>query len=177
MPLWLIGMMGSGKSVVGRILAARTDRDFLDTDHLVEESAGRSIGEIFAEEGEPGFRLRESEAIAAAATSGDAVIATGGGAVLVPANVASMKASGPIVWLQARPSTLASRIGNQSHRPLLNGQSEEDRSGGVDVEKRLSTILEERLQAYEAAADYRMATDHVTVEQVAVQIEEIWNAS
>ena len=178
MPLWLIGMMGSGKSVVGRVLAAQSDRDFLDTDHLVEVSAGRSIGKIFAEEGERGFRLRESEAIAAAAvSSGDAVIATGGGAVLVPANVAAMKASGPVVWLQAHPSTLASRMADQSDRPLLNGRSDEDRSGGGDVEARVATILEARLQAYEAAADYRVPTDHATVQEVAALIEEIWNAS
>ena len=166
-------MMGSGKSVVGRVLAARTDRHFLDTDHLVEASAGRSIGEIFADEGERGFRLRESAAIAAAASSGDAVVATGGGAVLLPVNVASMKASGPVVWLQAQPSTLASRIDAQSDRPLLDGRSDQNR----DVEARLSTILADRLQAYEAAADYTVPTDHATVDEVAVLIEEIWNAS
>ena len=176
MPLWLIGMMGAGKSAVGRVLAARTDRDFLDTDHLVEASAGRTIGEIFAEEGERGFRVRESQAIAAA-SSGDAVIATGGGAVLLRANVATMKASGPVVWLQADPSTLASRIGDQSERPLLNDLPGQERLADVDVEARLSTILATRLQAYDAAADYRVPTDHATVEQVAVLIEEIWNAS
>ena len=177
MPLWLIGMMGSGKSVVGRVLAARTDRGFFDTDQMVEARAGRSIGEIFADEGERGFRSRESDAIAAAAASGDAVIATGGGAVLLPANVAAMRASGPVVWLQAGPSTLASRVGDGSSRPLLDGRSDDDGSEEIDLETRLSTMLQARLTAYELAADFSVTTDQATVAEVAVLIEEIWNAS
>ena len=177
MPLWLIGMMGSGKSVVGRALAARTDRAFLDTDELVEASAGCSIGELFAQEGEPVFRLREAEAIAAAASSGNSVIATGGGAVLLPANVVAMRSSGPVVWLQAAPVTLASRIGDQPGRPLLNGSSNDERSSDGDLEARLSAILAARMTAYEFAADYTVPTDDATAEEVAMLIEELWNAS
>ena len=177
MPLWLIGMMGSGKSAVARVLAARTDRAFLDTDKLVEAFAGRSIGELFVQEGEHAFRLRESEAIAAAASSGDVVVATGGGAVLLASNVASMKSSGPVIWLRAEPVTLASRIGDQSRRPLLNGSSDDERSDGIDLETRLSKILEARIAAYELAADYTVPTDDATIDEVAALIEEIWNAS
>lgn len=168
MPLWLIGMMGSGKSEVGQVLAARTGKPFLDTDALVEDAAGLAVVEVFEEEGELAFRVRESEAIRAAARIADAVVATGGGAVLFDDNVRSMKSSGPVVWLQAEPATLAARIGDAPGRPLLVD---------VDVEDRLSMMLEGRREAYEGAADHIVTTDGSSIEEVALVVEEIWNAS
>ena len=168
MPLWLIGMMGSGKSAVGQALATRTRKPFLDTDELVEDAAGLAVVEVFEEEGEAAFRVRESEVIRAAASVAEAVIATGGGAVLVADNVRSMKASGPVVWLQADPATLAARIGHSPGRPLLID---------VDVTERLSQILDDRRDAYEAAADHIVATDDSTVAEVAMLVEKLWNAS
>lgn len=168
MPLWLIGMMGSGKSAVGQALATRTRSLFLDTDVLVEDAAGLAVGEVFEEEGEAAFRVRESEAIRAAAGVAEAVVATGGGAVLLADNVRSMKASGPVVWLQAHPVTLAARIGPGPGRPLLMD---------VNVAERLSQILADRSEAYEAAADHIVATDDSTVAEVAVLVEKLWNAS
>lgn len=168
MPLWLIGMMGSGKSTVGQALAARTGKPFLDTDLLVEDAAGLAVAEVFEEEGEAAFRIRESEAIRAAAVIAEAVVATGGGAVLLDDNVRSMKSSGVVVWLQADPVTLAARIGHTTGRPLLVD---------VDVADRLSVILEGRKSAYETAADHIVATDESTVEEVAVLLETLWNAS
>ncbi|MEX0667793.1 MAG: shikimate kinase [Acidimicrobiia bacterium] len=168
MPLWLIGMMGSGKSEVGQVLATRTGKPFMDTDLLVEDAAGLAVVEVFEQEGEVAFRVRESEAIRTAAQVADAVVATGGGAVLLDDNVRSMKSSGPVVWLQADPVILAARIGHTPGRPLLTD---------VDVAERLSVILENRRDAYESAADHIVATDDFTVEEVALRVEEIWNAS
>lgn len=173
MPLWLIGMMGSGKSVVGRRLAVRTDKPFLDTDRIIEANAGRSIVEVFADEGETGFRMRESNAIAAAASFEEAIVATGGGSVLLDANVVSMRSSGTVIWLQAHPATLASRLQDAADRPLLN----DDASDGIDIATRLAVILEARQAAYEKAADHIVTTDDASVDQVALLIEELWNAS
>ena len=160
--------MGSGKSAVGQMLADRTGKPFLDTDILIEDEAGLAVFEVFEEEGEARFRLREAEAIQTAAGIADAVVATGGGAVLVDHNVRLMKASGPVVWLQAEPATLAARIGDVPGRPLLIG---------VDVKNRLSIILGERQAAYAGAADHVVPTDDASVEEVAMKVEEIWNAS
>jgi len=166
--LWLIGMMGSGKSAVGQALATRTRKLFFDTDVLVEDAAGLAVVEVFGEEGEAAFRVRESEAIRAAAGVAEAVVATGGGAVLLADNVRSMKASGLVVWLQADPVTLAARIGLAPGRPLLMD---------VDVAERLSQILGNRRDAYEAAADHIVATDDSTVAEVALLVEKLWNGS
>jgi len=167
-PLWLIGMMGSGKSSVGRVLAARAGKPFVDTDVLIEEAAGLAVVEVFEEEGEEAFRLRESEAIRSAASIAEGVVATGGGAVLINDNIGVMRSSGPVVWLQADPDTLATRIGHAPGRPLLTD---------VNVADRLSVILENRRGAYERAADHIVATGDSTVEEVAVLVEKLWNAS
>jgi shikimate kinase len=126
------------------------------------------VVEVFEEEGEAAFRARESDAIRAAAGIADAVVATGGGAVLMEDNVRSMRSSGLVVWLQADPVTLAARIGHTPGRPLLKD---------VDVAERLSVILENRRSAYESAADHIVATDDSTVEEMAVLVEKLWNAS
>ena len=160
-------MMGSGKSTVGQVVARRTGKPFLDTDLLVEEAAGLAVIEVFETEGETAFRLRESDAIRAAAAVADAVVATGGGAVLREDNVQSMKLSGPVVWLRADPVILAARIGIAPGRPLLmNG----------DAAERLSVILEDRKEAYRTAADHMVDTDNSSVEDVAALVEELWNA-
>lgn len=168
MPLWLIGMMGSGKSTVAWSLASRTGKPFVDTDLLVEEATGRSVVDVFEAEGEEAFRSLESEAIRAAAVMADAVVATGGGAVLLENNVRSMKSSGPVVWLRADPATLAARIGNAPGRPLLVD---------VDLLRRLTVILEDRRDAYQRAADHTVDTDDSTADEVVRLVEQLWNAS
>lgn len=166
--MWLIGMMGSGKSTVGRSLARRTGKPFVDTDLLVEEAAGRSVVDVFEAEGEEAFRALECDAIRAAAVMADAIVATGGGAVLRENNIRSMKSSGPVVWLRADPATLAARIGNAPGRPLLVD---------VDLVGRLTAILEDRRDAYKRAADHTVDTDDSTAEEVVVLVEQLWNAS
>jgi shikimate kinase len=171
-------MMGSGKSAVGRALAARSDVPFIDTDLMVELESGRSVAEVFVSEGESGFRLRESSAIEAAASVSHAVVATGGGAILDAGNVRIMKSTGPVVWLQAPPTVLAARIGDASTRPLLaNPGSNSPGLNGPDAVQRLSVLLADRQEAYEAAADHIVSTDDVALDEVVKLVEEIWIAS
>ncbi len=118
--LWLVGMMGAGKSAVGSRLAARLGRPFVDTDALVESVAGKSIAAIFAEEGEVSFRTLERAAIERVAGR-PAIVALGGGAIAQPGVAERLAASGKIVYLRARPETLLTRIGDANARPLLAG--------------------------------------------------------
>jgi shikimate kinase len=156
----LTGFMGSGKSVVGRRLAERLGLSFLDLDEIIEGAAGMSIREIFATEGEPGFRRRERELIAALADRSDCVIATGGGAVLDPENVRTLKRRGVLVWLQADPDVIVQRIGGDARRPLLETA---DRAG------RVQALLGERAAAY-AQADLAVQAGDATVEDVVDRI-------
>ena len=168
MPLWLIGMTGAGKTTAGLLLAERTESRFLDTDAMVESEAGMPISEIFSREGEKGFRKRESAAIRQASADERGVVETGGGAVLSPANVRAMRNSGPVVWLDAGPATLAERIGDPAGRPLLEGD---------DLQARLVAMLEVRRSAYQSAAHHVVATDAASAEEVALMVERIWNES
>ena len=161
-------MMGAGKTTIGRLLAQRTGCPFLDTDALVAEDAGLPIPEVFSKEGEPAFRDREANAIAAAAANHAAVVATGGGAVLAEGNIETMRAAGTVVWLQARPDTLAARIGSAGHRPLLAGD---------DVRATLEALLGRRWTAYERAAHHVVVTDDVSIEEAATLVEQVWNES
>ncbi|MGI8575670.1 MAG: shikimate kinase, partial [Egibacteraceae bacterium] len=97
--LVLVGMMGSGKTAVGRLLAERLERAFVDLDEEIASAAGCPVVELFEREGENGFRAREAEAVAAVAARTGQVVATGGGVVLDPANIAALRASGAVVWL------------------------------------------------------------------------------
>ncbi|HJU50893.1 MAG TPA: shikimate kinase [Acidimicrobiia bacterium] len=169
MPLWLIGMMGAGKSTLGKIIAERKGWKFIDTDDVVMEAAGRDITELFATEGESGFRIREADAVAAVSSHPGAVVATGGGAVLRSENVDTMRRTGLIFWLQADPATLAARIAMETKltsRPLIFDD---------DVEATLRGILDERQGAYRAAADFAISTDLLAPEEAADLVEALWH--
>jgi shikimate kinase len=117
--LVLVGMMGSGKTTVGRQLAARLGWAFRDSDSMVEASTGSTVAELFAAQGEAGFRSEESRVLAEAlAGAGPVVVSAAGGVVLAPENRALL-ASHTVVWLRADPATLAARIGDGRGRPLL----------------------------------------------------------
>lgn len=152
--------MGSGKTSVGWELARRLGWEFVDTDALVERKAGRSIAEIFAQEGEKTFRLLESEAVREAASRRRAVIATGGGAVLSPENVGVLRANGVLVFLHATADVLYKRVCHETHRPLLRVS---------DPVKRIRELLEARLPFY-AQADVVVETDGRTVREVADEV-------
>ena len=142
--LWLVGMMGSGKSTVGSAVAKSRGADFTDTDRLIEERAGMSIPELFETIGVVAFRDLERQAVETASTS-HGVIATGGGAVLDAGSRRIMAETGLVIYLSAEPATLARRVGDTAGRPLLEGPR--------PIET-LANILEERQPHYRAVADH-----------------------
>ena len=162
----LIGLMGAGKSKVGRRAAERLGRPFIDTDAVVARHAGRAVSEIFATEGEAAFRTLERAAIAEALTTSGAVVSVGGGAVLDPDNVERMRAAGPVLWLHAEPATLVRRLQNslrRGDRPLL--------AGGDPLEV-LTDLLARRREAYAAAATATLETDGLAVAESADLLAE-----
>ncbi|HSR14278.1 MAG TPA: shikimate kinase [Gemmatimonadales bacterium] len=162
--LWLIGMMGAGKTTIGRLVAALTDRAFVDLDAAVESGAGRSVNQIFVDNGEEAFRDLESVALAGVAGR-DLVAACGGGAVLREGNRDVMRRSGLVVWLQAAPETLAVRLQGARDRPLL---------ASGDVAGSLAVMEAERARAYREAAHHTVATDGRTPVEVAGEVVRLW---
>lgn len=124
--IFLVGMMGAGKTTVGRQLARRLKKRFVDSDSEIEARTGVRIPVIFEIEGEPGFRRRESQVLRELANDRGVVIATGGGAVLDPANRAYLARSGLVVYLYVPPAVLWERTRHDKSRPLL--QVEDPRS-------------------------------------------------
>ncbi len=115
----LIGLMGAGKTAVGKRLAARLDLPFIDADSEIELAAGQTISEIFAEHGEPYFRSGEAKVIARLLRGGPEVLATGGGAYMDARTRANIKAQGISVWLKAELPVLLHRVRRRDNRPLL----------------------------------------------------------
>ncbi|MEZ5742015.1 MAG: shikimate kinase [Burkholderiaceae bacterium] len=126
-PIFLVGMPGAGKSTVGRRLAARLDRPFIDADHALEERCGVSIATIFDIEGEPGFRERESRVLAELAGNPRLVVATGGGSVLSEANRRLLVEQTWPVYLEASLGELWNRLRHDNKRPLLRGPNPRER--------------------------------------------------
>jgi shikimate kinase len=120
--LVLVGMMGSGKTTVGRIVAERLGRAFFDSDEVIEARTGRTVREIFASEGEAAFRRLETQVLAEAlARPEPSVIAAAGGTVLAAENRRAMRDGAQrVVWLRADPAALATRVAGGAHRPLLD---------------------------------------------------------
>ena len=165
----LAGFMGTGKTEVGRRLARSLGWTFVDTDALVESAAGRSVSAVFAEEGEPAFRVREREAVAQACTLNATVVAVGGGALLDPENRRRLLAAGPVVCLRASPRELVRRLGTARDRPLLNGDgaaSEQERLA------RIESLLAERAPVY-ALATHAVDTDGLSLDEVAARVEAL----
>jgi len=162
--------MGAGKTTVGQRCAQLLDRAFVDTDELIVASAGVQFDDIWAAEGEAGFRAREKTAVAdAAASPAPLVISCGGGAVLDADNRRRLRATGVVVWLLASSNELASRLVQDDSRPLL---------AGGDKTATLERLGAQREPAYDAAAHLRVDTEGRTVDEVAdVVVEEFraWN--
>lgn len=117
--LYLIGMMGAGKTTIGRQLARRLSKRFVDLDHELERRTGVRIPVIFEIEGEPGFRRRESQVLGELASESGLVVATGGGVVLDPDNRACLARSGLVIYLNVPPEVLFDRTRHDRNRPLL----------------------------------------------------------
>lgn len=168
--LALIGCRGTGKSTVGRMVAARLDRTFLDADLELESRAGRPISAIFASWGEAVFRDWEERTLAELVTGfPDAVLATGGGVVVREANRALIRDFGFIVWLTADPGTLARRL--ESDRAALAARPALTSAGTIDE---IAQVLDSRAHLYQALADTVIDTTGSPAEDVAAVVVERW---
>lgn len=149
--LVLVGLMGVGKTTVGRIVAERLGRPFFDSDMMVEERTGRTVREIFATDGEDAFRSLETKVLEEALASTEpSVIAAAGGVVLRPENRAVLQAApARIVWLSADPQLLADRVSGGGHRPLLDD----------DPEGTLQRMHQQRAVLYREVADAIVLVD------------------
>lgn len=166
MTLWLVGMMGSGKTSAGRLAADQVGADFHDTDDVVAARMGCSIAQVWGSIGESAFR--DLETVATMTLAGKhAIVATGGGVVLADRNRHLMRESGEAVWLKASPAVLARRLVGTTDRPIL--------SEGVD-ESTLGRHLSARAHLYHSVADHEIETDDMSVSQVAAIIGSIWGA-
>ena len=160
-PIFLIGFMGSGKTTVGRLLAQRLGRPFADLDERIVRAAGMTIPEIFAREGEPAFRRRETDALRAAAAERRTVLATGGGAACRDENVEVMLAAGHVVALDVSPEEAVRRTGAASGRPLLDG--------AADPVAAAAALLAAR-QPFYARAHWRIQTEGRSPARIAAEI-------
>ncbi len=155
--IWLIGMMGSGKTTVGVLAARILDRPFIDTDTAVMMASGKTIPELF-EESEATFRAAESAAIADAAAQENAVIASGGGSILSRDNVAIMERSGTIVLLDVDATTIAERVQTDGDRPLL------------ETKESIERILAERIDVYNNVAQHVVSTVGRVPDEIAMEV-------
>jgi shikimate kinase len=164
----LVGMPGSGKSTVGRHVARHLGLPFVDSDHEIERRIGCSIRAYFESHGEPAFRDVEAQVIDDLTRQDhDAVVATGGGAVLREANRDALRSRSNVFYLRSTPEDLARRLRHDTHRPLLQG--------GSDPLNRLRTLYQERDPLYRRCAHYVIETGrpsvHTLVSMVLMQIE------
>lgn len=156
----LIGFMGTGKSSVGQLVAAQLHFTFLDTDHVIEARAGKSISDIFAQQGEPAFRALERKIVGELVTRKRTVISTGGGLPANPDNLTSLKTHSLVVCLWASPEKIWERVRTQTHRPLLNE---------ADPLAKIRSLLEER-GPYYRQADVLLNTELRSLKDVAQQV-------
>ncbi|MFC5730093.1 MULTISPECIES: shikimate kinase [Nocardioides] len=157
----LVGTMGAGKSTVGELLATTLGVAFLDSDQLIEERAGKSVQDIFVEDGEATFRALERETVAHALTHHDGVLSLGGGAVLDPATQALL-APHQVVFLRVGLADAVKRVGLGVGRPLLLG----------NIRSRVKQLLDERTPVYQGLARITVDTDGRTPEDVAAEVVE-----
>ncbi len=154
----LVGMMGAGKTTIGRLLGRRLDRAVYDSDVMIEARTGRTVREIFVEDGEAAFRALETNVlIDALAESEPSVIAAAGGVVLAEANRAALRSgAAKVVWLNADIDTLAARVASGAHRPLLDG----------DPAVILRRLAAEREPLYREVADAIVTVDGRSADEV-----------
>jgi shikimate kinase len=159
MAIVLIGVPGAGKSTVGKILAQQLGTTFIDTDSVIEQVAGKSISDIFIQDGEPHFRQLEKQIIAESLANNDAVISLGGGALMDPQTRTLVKEQN-CYWLQAGLSQAVDRVGMNKNRPLLLG----------NVRGQLADLMAAREPLYIECAKHVVDTNQLTAEQVANHI-------
>jgi len=160
--VFLVGLMGAGKTSVGKLLARRLDKTFYDCDHEIERATGVKVAVIFEIEGEAGFRAREEKMLAELAARRDIVLATGGGAVLSAANRQRLADNGVVVYLRAAATDLWSRTRHDRNRPLLNT---------ADPLARLQQLYDERDPLYREVADIIVDTGDQSLGNLASRVE------
>ncbi|GAB6904673.1 Shikimate kinase [Desulfosarcina cetonica] len=165
MNLFLIGYRCTGKTSVGKLLARRLNRPFVDLDERVVATAGISIAAMVAASGWLFFRAREREALETVATGSNQVVSPGGGVILDPRNVATMKRHGVVVWLTATRETIAARLmadpATAANRPSLTDRG---------LMEEIDAVLAERVPLYQNAADLTITTDHRPIDAVVQRI-------
>jgi shikimate kinase len=159
--VYLVGMMGAGKTTLGKALAQKTGLEFIDTDRVVVERTGVPVATIFEFEGEPGFRRREAAVLAELAGRSGCVVATGGGAILAEENRRAMRGSGTVIYLRARVESLWERTRHDSARPLL---------ATADPKGTLATLLAERDALYREAAHIVVDTGSQSAASLAARV-------
>jgi len=157
----LIGFMGAGKSSVGRALAGRLRKRYVELDALIEKRSGKSINDIFASEGETAFRMLEAELTAEVAGGKNQVIACGGGVVLNQVNIDNLKESSAVIYLEASPEVILQRTAGSKARPLLKN---------TDRESTIRKLLEMRLPLYNKAADITIDTSDMSIDEAVQRI-------
>jgi len=162
--IYLIGMMGSWKSTVGKLLAERLERQFADTDNLLEETMKMSIPQIFKYLGEDRFRQEEALCLRAVSEQPEMVVATGGGIILTAENRSLLKTMGHTFFLKASPEVLAGRIRNIANRPKLHGPG--------DLLAKLRKLTAERRSFYTDTAGFIVDTDALTTDEVVDSVLE-----
>ena len=158
----LIGFMGAGKTAVGRLLAKKLGKELVEMDSLIEQKAGKSIPDIFNEDGEAAFRQLEIEVTGEAAGDDNRVIACGGGVVLNWENVDRLKEGAVVVYLTASPEVILRRVSDDSSiRPLLKSRNKD---------RTIRELMRFRKPLYERAADIEIDTSELDIEAIAEQI-------
>jgi shikimate kinase len=160
--LYLVGLMAVGKTTVGRLLAEALHMDFYDSDQEVETRAGADTGWIFDVEGEAGFRDREEQVIEDLTRRQNVVLATGGGAVIRPANRQALSTRGVVLHLDSPLDRLVERTSKDKRRPLLQKGN---------VRETLGRLMQERAPLYAEVRDYRFVTDRQSPKLLARKIE------
>lgn len=164
--IYLVGMMGSGKTSTAKILAERLGLYYVELDSLIEKRAGKTINRIFEEDGEESFRSLESGLLNEVALERDQVVSTGGGVVIRDKNRERMRSSGKVIYLKGSVAVLWSRLRTTKDRPLLKVKS---------PEKQLGEILSSREAFYEEA-DFTVDTDSKKPEEIAEAIVQLLGA-
>ena len=155
--IFLVGLMGAGKTTVSRALAKKLNKRFIDSDHEIEARTGASIPLIFEIEGEASFRQRESDVIREVTAQSDIVLATGGGAILKPENREYLKTRGTVIYLRASVNSILQRTSQDKNRPLLQT---------ADPRQRIEQLAREREPYYLEVADFVVETGRPNVQSL-----------